>query len=173
MIVSEQPASPGGELPLHTPQPYEDPQSAATRRRQLNSLTTGHTHFENLTYESEDEPLSASSVPRQTTSFMLNSEEYSDERLYSEIDAPCVDENEEIYESIDDNYIQSPPAHIKAMYSVINKNSLVCSMNQQALGYHALYYISYKPCCMYFFYSHAAKAIHCSSKREQALRALL
>ncbi len=120
---------------MHTPQPYEDPQSAATRRRQLNSLTTGHTHFENLTYESEDEPLSASSVPRQTTSFMLNSEEYSDERLYSEIDAPCVDENEEIYESIDDNYIQSPPAHIKAMYSVINKNSLVCSMNQQALGY--------------------------------------
>ncbi len=130
MIVSEQPASPGGELPSHTPQPYEDPQSAATRKRQFNSLTTGHTHFENLTYESEDEPLSASSVPRQTTSFMLNSEEYSDERLYSEIDAPCVDENEEIYESIDDNYIQSPPAHIKAMYSVINKNSLVCSMNQ-------------------------------------------
>ena len=134
MIVSEQLARTGGELPSNAPQPYEDPQDpqptkTTCRRGQLNSLTTGQTHFENLTYESEDELLSASSLPRQAISFALNSEEYSDERLYSEIDAPSVEENEEIYESIDDDYIQSPPPHIKALYSVIDKNNLVCSMN--------------------------------------------
>lgn len=176
MLESELPAAMGEAMISNTPQPYEEPQTIHIVAQ-----------FDNQAYESGH-----LNIPRlSTNSYILNAEEGiyceasmpidrntdQDEGIYSEANTPVY--NSEIYESIDDSdsafNCKSPPPHIKALYAVVDKKTLVClaisdyqsyAYKISALFFHSASHLLLSPervCCIITTTKHWKR--YCSTHR--------